>query len=346
MATPKSNLPNHNPLHHNDIKQLRHDTFWDRPGTPNLSGSAGATPWQVLYVLPPVTIAPSGNCFNAAADPSVFVSVNLDGLTSDQTLKCFLGYPTGVRQFTQASFGTLGSCGVDRNSLTCGTLGYQSLMYSNSTPAQASAHWLKKLALVTDDGHAGPGRIGFYWTTHPDNCPTASGAADSYGELFDPAHDSRIMSGTAALADYQNSVAIASGTSSLNLDDVCFVSLAGCHGADTPKGSLSSAQALANAGVDVVLSWTGGTHPINDLFVEYFLLEAYRAAGPHLSAGDTFTAAMNDLRNDMGASGADPADPSNDPERVLDNKNITGAHGDTSADIIMYPPRYGAKDNK
>jgi hypothetical protein len=102
---------------------------------------------------------------------------------------------------------------------------------------------------------------------------------------------------------------------------------------------------LADAGVDVVLSWYDYTYPINDLYVQYFLREAYNPGKPHLSVDEAVMAAYTDLGYDMTAflqGGAEPGEQT-DPDRVLANIDITGARNGNTGSIILYPPRYGAK---
>ena len=81
------------------------------------------------------------------------------------------------------------------------------------------------------------------------------------------------------------------------------------------------------------------------LFVEFFLRRAYTAVGPHLTVGGTVNVAMDDLRNAIGRSP--------DPEywggaaRVLANLDYTGAKSKEAVkSTILFPPRYGAKDQK
>ena len=162
------------------------------PGTPTLSGSGQGAPETMLFVYAPV-VASGGTpsyVFNPGGVAKLFVTATLDGLSGGQAIKCFAGYDPTVRQFTHVSAGTLGSFGVDENATTAGTAGYQATMRANVTPAVATADWQNTMALVTDDGHAGPGRIGFYVTTSMANC-TQPGS-DSYGELYEPDHDCRV----------------------------------------------------------------------------------------------------------------------------------------------------------
>jgi hypothetical protein len=338
------------------------------PGEPALSGS-NATPWAVLYVLPCVpVVAGSGSntFFNApggtAGDKNLFISVKLNGLDGVQRLYCDNGYPDENRQFTQTTVGTL-SCGVDQNSVTCGSLGYSSSLNKNATPAAATADWQNTLALMTEYGHASPGSISFYRTSLANSGNlTGPGNASTYGELYDPSHHLRILAqaGTSALSLFDsNNVAIISrvpGTASLGLDDVLFAALAGCEGFDPPEtvsagakyGRISSAQALANAGVDVVLSWTGETYPVNQLFGQYFLEKALDPEA-QLNVHRTFEAAYDTFEKDLAASGLDLTEEWNDPVRVRNNHRFCGARrGEINHEayverVILYPPRYGVK---
>ena len=246
-------------------------------------------------------------------------------------------------------------CGVDQNSVTCNSVGYITFVKPNSTPAVATADWVNMLALVTENGHASEGDIGFYTTTHSANCVSAN---DTYGELYDPNHDMSILRRSGSVTLSPGDVPITSGSSGtplLTLDDIFFVALAGCDGYDKPgaipgvPNPVSSAQALANAGVDVVLSWSADTYSGAELYVYYFLQGAFsqNGDGSYMIVAQAQEYAKEQLENVLPPPvQGQTLKPWNDPSLVENNVSLTGAtraDGKPPGAFKFYPPRYGSK---